>query len=48
MMVDLGKYGAEVAGSYVAAIVLLVGLVVISVARARRVQRDLAQAERDE
>ncbi len=47
-MVDLGKYGAEVAGSYVAAIVLLVGLVVISVARARRVQRDLAQAERDE
>jgi heme exporter protein D len=47
-MVDLGKYGAEVAGSYVATIVLLVALVALSVARARRVQRDLAEAEKRE
>ncbi len=47
-MVDLGKYGAEVAGSYVAAVILLVGLVVISVARARRVRRELAEAEKRE
>lgn len=47
-MVDLGKYAAEVLASYAATIALLVALVALSVQRARKVRRDLAEAERDE
>lgn len=47
MIPDLGKYTVTVLGSYGATIVLLVGLVVVTLLRGRRVKRALdAQEER--
>ncbi|MEM9344763.1 MAG: heme exporter protein CcmD [Pseudomonadota bacterium] len=44
-MPDLGPYASEVLGSYAVTIVALAVLVVLSVARARRVRRALDEAE---
>lgn len=44
-MPDLGKYAVEVLSAYAVTIVLIVGLVGVSVMRARRVRRDLDEAE---
>ncbi|WP_416511658.1 heme exporter protein CcmD [Aliiroseovarius sp. YM-037] len=44
-MPDLGKYAAEVGIAYAASIVLIVALVVLSVARNRRIKRQLAEVE---
>lgn len=47
MIPDLGKYTVTVLGSYGATLVLLVGLIVVTLARGRRVKRALeAQEER--
>ena len=47
MIPDLGKYTVTVLGSYGATIALLVGLVVVTLLRGRRVKRALdAQEER--
>ena len=47
MIPDLGKYTVTVLGSYGATIVLLVGLIVVTLLRGRRVKRALdAQEER--
>jgi heme exporter protein D len=45
MMPDLGRYAVEVLSAYAVSIVLLVAIVALSVARARRVRRDLDEAE---
>jgi heme exporter protein D len=47
MMPDLGTYALPVLGSYAAALALLAALVLLSVWRARRVARRLAEAEAD-
>ncbi len=44
-MPDLGKYAVEVASAYAVSLVLILGLVAVSVFRARRVKRDLDEAE---
>ncbi len=44
-MVDLGKYAGEVLASYAVSIALLAALVAMSVIRARRARRQLAQVE---
>jgi heme exporter protein D len=44
-MPDLGQYAVNVLGAYAAGLVLLVGLVVLSVARARKVKGQLRQLE---
>ncbi|OUS20810.1 heme exporter protein CcmD [Litorivita pollutaquae] len=44
-MPELGKYASEVLASYAVSIALLAVLVAVSVARARRLRRDLAQVE---
>jgi heme exporter protein D len=44
-MPDLGKYAVEVLSAYAVSIVLLAAIVVLSVARARRVRRELDEAE---
>ena len=46
MMPELGKYAFAVLGSYGAALALLVALTAFSLARARRMRRDLAALER--
>ncbi len=45
MMPDLGRYAVEVLSAYGVSIALLASIVAISVARARRVRRELAEAE---
>jgi heme exporter protein D len=45
MMPDLGTYAIEVMSAYAVSIALLGGIVVLSVARARRVRRELDEAE---
>jgi heme exporter protein D len=44
-MVDLGQYAGPVIGAYAGTIALLIGLVVMSALRARRVKRQLAVVE---
>lgn len=46
MMPDLGKYAVEVLASYGASLALIAGLVVLSVARARRVRAELETVEK--
>jgi heme exporter protein D len=41
----LGKYAAQVVGSYAFSLILIVAIVVFSVWRSRRVRRALAEAE---
>ncbi|MHA6323515.1 heme exporter protein CcmD [Roseivivax sp. CAU 1753] len=45
MMPELGKYAEAVLSAYAVSLVLIVALVAVSVARARRVRRDLNQVE---
>jgi len=45
MMPELGKYAVEVTSAYGVSVVLLIGIVVLSVLRDRRVRRDLDEAE---
>jgi heme exporter protein D len=45
MMPDLGRYAFEVLAAYGVSLVLIAGIVALSVVRARRVQRELAEAE---
>ncbi|GAA4216968.1 heme exporter protein D [Sagittula marina] len=45
MMPELGKYATEVLSSYVVSLVLIGVLVAMSVVRARRVKRELADVE---
>ncbi|OUS08166.1 heme exporter protein CcmD [Rhodobacterales bacterium 52_120_T64] len=44
-MPDLGKYGATILTAYSATIILVVAMVVLSVVRARKVKRQLAELE---
>lgn len=44
-MPDLGKYAGAVLGSYAAALLLLVALVVLTLWQGRRMKRALAEAE---
>ncbi|WP_428849232.1 heme exporter protein CcmD [Thetidibacter halocola] len=44
-MPDLGKYAVYVLSSYAVSIALIVALVALSVARARKVKRDLDRIE---
>lgn len=46
-MPDLGDYAVNVLSAYAVSLGLLVALVWISVARARRVRRELEEVERD-
>ena len=45
MTPDLGKYAGAVLGSYAVALILIAGIVILSVWRARRVKRALDEAE---
>ena len=45
MMPDLGTYAVEVMSADVVSILLLAGIVALSVLRARRVRRELDEAE---
>ena len=45
MIPDLGKYAGAVLAAYGASIVLLVGLVVISVVKGRRVRKQMQEIE---
>jgi heme exporter protein D len=45
MLPDLGKYAYAVLSAYGASIVLLVGLVVISVVKGRRVRKQMQDVE---
>jgi heme exporter protein D len=45
MMPDLGRYAVEVMSAYAVSLALLAGIVALSVARARRVRRELDEAE---
>lgn len=45
MMPDLGRYSVEVLSAYGVSLVLLAGVVVISVWRARKVRGQLARVE---
>lgn len=45
MMVDLGSYAVPVLAAYAGTIVCLIGLVVMSVLRARRVAHRLGEVE---
>lgn len=44
-MPDLGRYALEVSAAYGVSLLLLVGIVVLSVAQARRTKRLLDEAE---
>ena len=44
-MPDLGKYGETILTAYSATIILVVAMVVLSVVRARKVKRQLAELE---
>lgn len=46
MMPDLGKYAEAVLSSYAVSIALIILLVIASVARARRVKRELESVEK--
>lgn len=48
MMPELGKYAAEVLSAYAVSLVLLAGLVVVVLMRARAMRRRLDAAEREE
>lgn len=45
-MPDLGQYAGAVLGAYAASIVLIGGLILLSLARARRARRLLREAEK--
>lgn len=45
MMPDLGRYAFEVLAAYGVSLTLLAGIVALSVVRARRVRRELDEAE---
>ncbi|MBA84069.1 heme exporter protein CcmD [Thalassobius sp. S69A] len=45
MIPDLGKYQTEVLSSYVVSILLIVALVLVSIARARRTRAALDEVE---
>lgn len=45
MLPDLGKYAVTVLSAYGVSIALLVGLIVISVAKGRRVRKQMTDAE---
>lgn len=45
MLPDLGKYAASVLGSYAVTLLLLAGLILLSLRRARRVKRQLEAQE---
>ncbi len=45
MMPDLGKYAAEVLSAYAVTLVMLLAIVWLSIARARRVKRELEEVE---
>ena len=44
-MPDLGKYGETILTAYAATIILVAAIVVISIVRARKVKRQLAELE---
>lgn len=44
-MPDLGKYGETILTAYSATIILVAAIVVLSVVRARKVKRQLAELE---
>ena len=44
-MPDLGKYGETILTAYAATIILVATIVVLSVVRARKVKRQLAELE---
>ncbi len=44
-MPDLGKYGETILTAYTATIILVAAIVVLSVVRARKVKRQLAELE---
>jgi len=46
MMPELGKYAVYVLSSYAVTLVLMIGLVVLSVARSRRVRAELDKVEK--
>lgn len=46
MFPDLGKYAGPVLSAYVVSILLILGLVLLSLLRARRVRQALAEQER--
>ena len=46
MMPELGKYAVYVLSSYAVTLVLMLGLVVLSVARSRRVRAELDKVEK--
>ncbi len=45
MMPDLGKYADTVLSAYAVSIVLLLGVVLVSVIRAKRIRKQLQDAE---
>jgi heme exporter protein D len=45
MLPDLGKYAATVLAAYGTSIVLLVGLIVMSVTKGRRIRRQMQDVE---
>jgi heme exporter protein D len=45
MIPDLGKYAVEVLAAYGASIALLVGVIVVSLRRSRKVRAQLAEVE---
>ncbi len=47
-MVDLGAYAGPVLLAYGVTFVLLAGVIVASIARARRIKSELAELERDD
>ncbi|MEC3862280.1 heme exporter protein CcmD [Mesobacterium sp. TK19101] len=46
MMPELGKYAVYVLSSYAVTLVLMIGLVVLSIARSRRVRAELDKVEK--
>lgn len=44
-MPDLGKYGETILTAYAATIILVAAIVVLSIVRARKVKRQLAELE---
>ena len=46
MMPDLGKYATTVLSAYTVSIVLIVGLVLVSILRARKIKNQLQDVEK--